>query len=148
METPTEFAPWAFLFMLRYEMNDLLFAYGTLIPGCEPAQMNAICTRMELIGEGTVRGILYDLGQFPGVVEGDGLVRGVVLRVPPDAWPAMDAYEGCPIPGGDDGLFKRIPTRATLDTGEKVACWLYVYARDVRGRRAVESGDWRRRRSL
>jgi gamma-glutamylcyclotransferase (GGCT)/AIG2-like uncharacterized protein YtfP len=103
---------------------------------------------MEIVGEGTVRGTLYDLGTFPAVVEGDGTVRGVVLRVPPDAWDAMDAYEGCPIPGGGDGLFRRISTRATLCDGTEVDCWLYVYARDVAGRRVVSSGDWRRRTSL
>ena len=125
--------------------SDYLFAYGTLIPGCEPPHMTSICSRMRLVGEGTAHGTLYDLGAFPGVVEGDGMVRGAVLRVPPDAWAAMDAYEGCPVPGGDDGLFRRILTRATLDTGESVDCWLYIYARDLRDARLVESGDWRRR---
>jgi gamma-glutamylcyclotransferase (GGCT)/AIG2-like uncharacterized protein YtfP len=125
--------------------SNYLFAYGTLIPGCEPASMTSVCSRMALVGEATVRGALYDLGSFPGVVEGDGVVRGIVLRVPPDAWAAMDAYEGCPLPGGEDGLFKRIMTRATLANGETLDCWVYVYARDVRGHRIVESGDWRRR---
>jgi gamma-glutamylcyclotransferase (GGCT)/AIG2-like uncharacterized protein YtfP len=125
--------------------DDLLFAYGTLIPGCEPPHMNAICSRLELISEGSVRGLLYDLGRYPGVVEGGGTVRGAVVRVPEDVWPAMDAYEGCPIPGGGGGLFRRIMTRATLDDGRQVDCWLYVYARDVAGRRVVSSGDWRRR---
>ena len=138
-------APWALLFILPTVMSEYLFAYGTLIPGCEPAQMNSICSRLEFVAEATARGILYDLGAFPGVVEGDGIVRGVVLRVPHDAWAAMDAYEGCPIPGGDDGLFRRIITRATLDRGEELNCWLYVYARDVRGRRIVASGGWRQR---
>ena len=73
-------------------MSEYLFAYGTLIPGCEPAQMNSACSRLEFVAEGTVRGILYDLGTFPGVIEGDGVVRGVVLRVPSDAWAEMDAY--------------------------------------------------------
>jgi len=138
-------APWAFPFILHRSMSDFLFAYGTLIPGCEPAQMNSICARLEPIGEGTVPGTLYDLGDFPGVVAGDGVVRGVVLRVPPDAWNAMDAYEGCPMPGRDEGLFRRVMTRATLRDGSELHCWLYVYALDVRGQRAVPSGDWRRR---
>lgn len=129
-------------------MTDLLFAYGTLIPGCEPPHMNSICSRLMVIGEATLRGVLYDLGAFPAVVEGGGVARGVVLRVPSDAWTAMDAYEGCPGTGGDLGLFRRIMTRAMLEGGEEIDCWLYVYAPDVRGRRVVESGDWRRRRSL
>ena len=86
--------------------------------------MNAICSRMEFIGEGTVRGLLYDLVHYPGVVEGEGTVRGVVVSVPHDAWAALDAYEGCPIPGGGDGLFRRIMTRATLEDGRQLDCWL------------------------
>ncbi len=129
-------------------MSDYLFAYGTLIPGCAPAQMNSICSRMELIGEGTVRGTLYDLGTFPGVLAGDDMVRGVLLRVPSDAWAAMDAYEGCSVADDGNALFRRVITCATLDDGAQIDCWLYVYARDVRGRRVVESGDWRRRTSL
>jgi gamma-glutamylcyclotransferase (GGCT)/AIG2-like uncharacterized protein YtfP len=125
-------------------MSDYLFAYGTLIPGCEPKAMNAVCSRLTVVGEGTVRGTLYDLGAFPGVIEGDGIVHGIVLRVPPHAWPAMDAYEGCPITGGDEGLFRRVMTRATLADGRAVDCWVYVYALDVRGRHSVPSGDWRR----
>ena len=127
-------------------MTDYLFAYGTLIPGCEPSHMSPICSQMQVVCEATVRGTLYDLGAFPGVIiEGDGVVCGVVLRIPSDAWTAMDAYEGCPIPGGDEGLFRRIQTRATLDSGGAIDCWLYVYARDVSRARIVPSGDWRRR---
>ena len=124
-------------------MSDHLFAYGTLIPGCEPAHMRGTCAGMEIVGEGTVRGVLYDLGRFPGVVEGDGTVRGSVLRVPDGAWPALDEYEMCPGPDCEDGLFRRIRITATLDNGERVECWLYVYARDVRRGTIVRSGDWR-----
>jgi gamma-glutamylcyclotransferase (GGCT)/AIG2-like uncharacterized protein YtfP len=57
----------------------------------------------------------------------------------------MDAYEGCPIPGGNEGLFRRVMTRATLHDGRELDCWLYVYALDVAGHRPVPSGDWRHR---
>jgi gamma-glutamylcyclotransferase (GGCT)/AIG2-like uncharacterized protein YtfP len=127
-------------------MGDYLFVYGTLMPGCEPAAMRETCAGMEIIGPGTVRGVLYDLGSYPGIVEGEGSVRGVVVRVPAGAWPALDRYEGCP--GCDDGLFRRIRTTATLDSGQSLECWIYVYARDVHGRTAVASGDWRRHRGM
>ncbi len=111
-------APWDSVFILRRAMSDHLFAYGTLIPGCEPAQMKAVCSRLEPVGAGTVRGILYDLGSFPGVVEGGGMVRGVILRIPPDAWAALDQYEGCRMPGSAHGLFRRTRTSARLCSGE------------------------------
>ncbi len=128
--------------------DDLLFAYGTLMPGCAPAHLHRVCAGMEVIGPGTVRGILYDLEQFPGVVEGDGVVYGVVLRVPEGAWVQLDEYEGCPAPGCPKGLFSRISTRARLDDGREVECWLYVYAQDVRGKRPVASGRWEQRHQI
>lgn len=129
-------------------MVDLLFAYGTLISGYEPAHMSTACARLKVVGDGTVRGLLYDFGAFPAVVPGNGIVRGVVMRVPPDAWAALDRYEGCAASGSAEGLFQRAETRAALDTGETLDCWLYIYTRDVRAGRLMESGDWRRRRSL
>src|SRR5687768_9028254 len=125
--------------------ESLLFAYGTLMPGCAPAAMRSACDRMEVVGHGTVRGSLYDLGQFPGVVEGGGIVHGLVLRVPTDAWAKLDEYEACPSPDSPEGLFRRVRTRAKMEDGGEVECWLYVYARDVTGLRPVESGRWVKR---
>jgi gamma-glutamylcyclotransferase (GGCT)/AIG2-like uncharacterized protein YtfP len=122
-----------------------LFAYGTLMPDCVPAQMRSACRGIELVGRGTVRGLLYDLGSFPGVVEGDGVVRGVVLQVPQQAWAALDEYEACPGPEHPNGLFHRIKTRAKMENGEEVECWLYVYARDVSKLMPVASGLWERK---
>ena len=122
-----------------------LFAYGTLMPDCVPPQMQDACQGMELVGHATVRGILYDLGPFPGVVDGEGTVRGVLLRVPPGAWDQLDRYEACPGPDHPDGLFHRVKTRATTEDGQDMECWLYIYARDVSGFEPVPSGRWERK---
>ena len=104
--------------------------------------MQKACRGMELVGRATVRGLLYDLGAFPGVVEGDGTVRGVVLRVPSAAWAQLDRYEACPGPSHPDGLFHRVKTHATMEDGQDVECWLYIYARDVSGFDMIPSGRW------
>jgi len=124
------------------DQDSYLFAYGTLMPGCAPARMHHACAGMEVVGRGTARGILYDFGEFPGLVEGDGTVSGVILRVPQAVWAKLDEYESCPGPGCEDGLFQRVKTRAKLDDGEEVQCWVYVYARDLTGAKRVASGRW------
>jgi gamma-glutamylcyclotransferase (GGCT)/AIG2-like uncharacterized protein YtfP len=126
------------------DRDSYLFAYGTLMPGCAPPAMRDACVGMEVVGRGTVRGILYDFEQFPGLVEGEGTVSGVVLRVPSSAWTKLDEYEACPGPGCDDGLFQRVKARATLEDGAEIDCWLYVYARDLSGAKPVLSGRWMR----
>src|SRR2546422_685375 len=95
-------------------MPDLLFVYGTLLPGHAPSEMTAVCRRLRHIGPATVRGRLYDLGPFPAAVleDSNSSLRGELVEVDyHDTWRELDLYEGCPRPGEGDGLFRRVQTR-------------------------------------
>ena len=133
-------------------MSERLFVYGTLLPGHEPAGMAAICRRLKFLGPATTRGQLFDLGPYPAVVIGDGvdgIVHGELAEVDsPGTWQALDRYEGCPRPGEGNGLFHRVRTVATLESGDAIACWIYVYDQDLSGARRVERGCWRTYRAL
>ena len=128
-------------------MNDHLFIYGTLLPEFAPASMAAITRRLRSLGPARVVGKIYDLGHYPAVTVGeasDGFVRGEVVEVDgDDTWRAMDRYEGCPREGEGDGLYRRIRTVSTLDSGEAIECWIYVYNRDLAKGLLIESGCWR-----
>ena len=126
-------------------MPELLFVYGTLLPGLAPPSMRPICDRLTPVGPATVQGSLYDVGPYPAVVTGgENVVHGELLEIDgDDTWRSFDLYEGCPGPGEGDGLFRRIRTVATTDTGESLDCWIYVYDRDLSRAKLVESGCWR-----
>jgi hypothetical protein len=49
-------------------MSDYLFVYGTLQPGVAPREIADAVEELKVIGNATVRGVLYDLGEFPGAV--------------------------------------------------------------------------------
>ncbi len=49
-------------------MTDYLFAYGTLQPGLVPATMSEVAQKLTPIGKGFVRGVLYNLGRYPGAI--------------------------------------------------------------------------------
>ena len=89
-----------------------------------------------VVGRGTVAGALYDLGEYPGVVDaaGDaGRVPGVVLELDDAAALArLDHYEGV-----GHGLYVRREVVVALDGGGACAAWLYVYARSIDGRRRL-----------
>lgn len=108
--------------------------------------MRPVCQQLVAIGSATIRGDLYDLGPYPGVIldGAAGRVRGQVVRVPStDLWRRIDAYEACPQPGSTDGLFRRVRTIATLERGARdVECWVYVYNHPVRAERRVVGGCW------
>src|SRR5436190_18383391 len=86
---------WSRLFR---EMREYLFVYGTLRTGLRPNEVAPLLSAIKLVGSATVRGRLYDLGEYPGVVleEGCGLVIGELLEmsVSPTPLSALDSYEG------------------------------------------------------
>jgi len=132
-------------------MPEMLFIYGSLLPGCAPPAMADLCKRLKRIGPARVRGRLYDLGDYPAMVfiKEFGGVRGEVVEVDSDeTWQALDEYEGCPHPAAGDGLFRRVWTIAMFDNGEKVNCWVYVYMRELGNAKPIESGCWRTHRGL
>jgi gamma-glutamylcyclotransferase (GGCT)/AIG2-like uncharacterized protein YtfP len=102
-------------------MPMLLFAYGTLAPrDPEAAALGGWAA------DG-VRGRLFDLGPYPGLVDcGDpaaGWVEGYVRPVGQDELTGrLDPYEGV-----DEGLYRRVA--ATTRAGRRA--WVYEYARPL-----------------
>jgi len=94
--------------------------------------------RATLVGQGAVRGALFDFGTYPGLVTGRGRVRGELYRLA-DAQllRTLDREEGY--------HFRRSRGFVTLARGRRVRAWLYRY-RGVLPPRAVAipQGDYRR----
>ena len=68
----------------RSIMSQYLFVYGTLLPELAPAKMAKAVARLKLVGTATIRGRLYDLGNYPGArLGGGGRIRGRVFEVEP-----------------------------------------------------------------
>ena len=84
-----------------YSMN--VFVYGTLMQGFPNHQI--IAEYIDEIHEAGVEGKLYAVGGFPGLIEGDGEVKGELLVIDEDfkkeVLNKLDRLEGCP------DLFKR-----------------------------------------
>lgn len=113
---------------------DLLFAYGTLAPS-SPED----AARGGWLAD-ALRGRLFDLGPYPGLLDLDdpsaGWVKGYVRRADlGELRGRLDAYEGV-----DEGLYRRVAT--TTRAGRRV--WVYVYAHPLpAGARALPEGRWR-----
>ena len=66
-------------------MRQYLFAYGTLQPGLAPTKIARVAAKLRPVGEGFVRGVLYDLGGYPGAVADPsamGKIAGTVMELP------------------------------------------------------------------
>ena len=118
----------------------LLFVYGTLRPGLASAAAHALVHDLERAGAATMRGVLYDLGPYPAMLRGDGVVHGELLCVHDAArLRALDAYEEC---GGPAPLFERIEGIARRADGVHVAAAAYLYVGPLGDGAIIPGGDY------
>lgn len=102
-----------------------LFVYGTLLPGC--SNYWQIERRVRDARPGKVNGVLIDLGAFPALIPGDGLVEGMVFDVDRVALRIADRIEGYR-PSGGDWLYLRKKVVVNLDSGSQEPAWAYFFA--------------------
>jgi gamma-glutamylcyclotransferase (GGCT)/AIG2-like uncharacterized protein YtfP len=130
-------------------MSQYLFAYGTLQPGLAPTKIARVAAKLRPVGEGFVRGVLYDLCGYPGAVadpSAEGKIVGTVMELPEDegVFERLDQYEGFDPNALETSEFIREKQIVELKTGGTVECWFYRYNREPRDRTRVESGAWGR----
>jgi gamma-glutamylcyclotransferase (GGCT)/AIG2-like uncharacterized protein YtfP len=117
-----------------------LFVYGTLRPCLAGAEQRRLIAGLAVAGSATVPGLLYDLGAYPALVAGPGIVHGDLFVVLDERrLVALDAYEEC---GGDNPLYRREATLATRPDGSTVTAWTYAYQRSIAAATVVASGDY------
>ncbi len=113
------------------ESGDLFFFYGLLKQGAKGAPQHIdLDTGGEFLGPAQIEGKLYDLGDYPGLLAGDGRVEGMLYRLDDvSLLPALDAFEGV-VPGDlQASLYIRKKTPLVrsdrADIGQLV--WVYWY---------------------
>src|SRR4051794_38856866 len=117
-----------------------LFVYGTLKRSCSHPMARYLEGRGIYAGPARMRGRLYDLGRFPGLVEALGpeeWVQGDVYILEVDAsetLAALDKYE--------DAAYERILVPVNIDSGEVTEAWTYFYRGKVDEERWIVAGVW------
>jgi gamma-glutamylcyclotransferase (GGCT)/AIG2-like uncharacterized protein YtfP len=123
-----------------------LFVYGTLMPRYH--FYRCIQRFVSDVVDGWIRGRLVDLGNYPALLEGDGLVLGKILELDPAALTVTDDIEDCR-PDESHSLYLRrrvnawvghpgddCPDETTHGPGREV--WAYFFARTPRHRGLTE----------
>ena len=116
-------------------MSGKLFVYGTLHPSRAPQALQDLVSRFRSCGRGTVKGMLYDFGAYPGVVldETAGLVAGEVFLLPEDTdtFARLDDYEGYVPASLSESLYLRQVVGVRMEDGGELQAWIYVYNRPL-----------------
>jgi gamma-glutamylcyclotransferase (GGCT)/AIG2-like uncharacterized protein YtfP len=110
-----------------------LFVYGTLLNDVGHQIIGSIAAKMQLGDHGQTSGALYDLGEYPALVETGNIadvVKGEVYIIT-DAqmvFDVLDEYEGV---NDTPALYSRKLKPVTLSGGQVIDCWVYVYQQPV-----------------
>ncbi len=134
-------------------MTEYLFLYGTLLPGDSTEESSRIVGRLKRVGSATVRGRLYDFGDYPGAVldrTAKSSIKGELFELPNDddsALKALDDYEEFNRTDRRNSLFVRTRTVARLQGGRQLNAWVYVYNRNPGSARQIASGDYSKSRA-
>ena len=127
--------------------KECIFVYGTLRKDSKNKMYHILARHADFVGVGTFMGKLYKIGEYPGTVPSDNpddVVKGEVyaLRDPNRVLKVLDDYEGC---GQDDPSpteFRRERVLISLENGEKINAWIYIYNRPTDGLKVIPSGDY------
>jgi gamma-glutamylcyclotransferase (GGCT)/AIG2-like uncharacterized protein YtfP len=133
--------------------RNLLFVYGTLLPGLcrHPAMQGA-----RWLGRAGVRAQLYDLGPYPGLIltparaEAAAWVWGQVAEVDDALLGRLDAIEAYDPDRPAQSEYVRLGCDAHLAMDDPqaqadakvVRAWVYVYNRSLQHARRIAHGDY------
>ena len=115
-----------------------VFVYGTLRKG---ELRHHLLEHKRFLGEAIAEGfVLYDLGDYPGMVPGEGRVVGEVYEVSWEFLRTLDRVEGTP------HLYRRETIEVCLESGQKLqGVFTYIYNGSTADYKIIKSGDWKRR---
>ena len=119
-----------------------VFVYGTLREG-EARDINRLRPAPRRLGTARVPGMLYNLGQYPGLLTGDvGSVHGEVYEISAELERLLDQIEEVwPQPSGE--YIKREKILRLDQSHEQIRCILYEVAADrLADALLIVGGDW------
>ena len=118
---------------------DKLFVYGTLMKKANHPMHKVLSRYAKYLGEATACGKLYQIADYPGMVEYPRckeMVKGELYEIldKKRLFLALDRYEGAEYE-------KRVVSVETKE-GETNA-WVYLYRGAIKNKHPIRGGSWR-----
>jgi gamma-glutamylcyclotransferase (GGCT)/AIG2-like uncharacterized protein YtfP len=129
--------------------SNLIFVYGTLRKDAAHELFHVLARNAAFVGEAVVRGRLFNLGSYPGLVLSDGpaeTVKGELYEIVHSKREAvldlLDHYEGCAPDDRQPHEYRRELVEVSTTTGANVQAWVYLLNRPTDGLEPIDSGDY------
>lgn len=114
--------------------------YGTLMRSFGRQARLGVARMLRFERRCVIRGLLFDLGPYPGLIAGQGRVEAELYRVRDSAaLKVLDEFEGSAPPFGPRALFVRRRVRLLEP---RVEAWAYFFNRSARGAARIFSGSY------
>jgi gamma-glutamylcyclotransferase (GGCT)/AIG2-like uncharacterized protein YtfP len=124
-----------------------LFVYGSLRRGFQHPAFKYIHNHFDFAGDAKVKGILYDLGDYPAAIPttDEKYITGElysIRNVDEFSWSIaqLDDYEGTKPETCDKAMYRRELATIYINSKPTMA-WIYWYNDDVSGKPVIHSGD-------
>lgn len=123
-----------------------LFVYGSLLPHATSpmgaAERVRLAAEAHYLGPAHTRGVLLNLGDYPGLIEGSDTVYGGLyqLHTPAKTLTWLDAYEG--IAGRPSDDYQRCPLPILQPGLIVITAQAYVFIGPRDGLNAIPTGRW------
>jgi len=124
-----------------------VFVYGTLMKGFWNYK-RYLEGKISRITPGKTYGLLYHLPEgYPALIQGNEIVEGEIMEpVDENLLKQLDRLEGYDSRRSNNLYFRELRSILT-DSGEKMSCWIYVYADERYAKEngsLVPNGNWRK----
>lgn len=124
-----------------------LFVYGSLRSGFRSTAYEYISRYFDLVGNAKVKGLLFDLGNYPAAKPSgeNKFIVGELYRIKHQneftwAMGQLDDYEGVDVAFDEVQLYRRELTEVICNN-QLTHAWIYWYNGDISGKPSIESGD-------
>ena len=128
----------------RASKDEYLLLYGSLCRNQKDHETLGLNYALEFIDECILKGALYDLGEYPGLVPGDREVKAELYRVKDiSVLSRLDEFEECDRMKPTESRYRR--TTVQVDCKhyyEKVDAWIFFYNRAVVYKTLVNKPSW------
>ncbi len=120
-----------------------VFVYGTLLKGLE---RNYVLSEYKYVGEAYIKARLFDLGKYPGINKGDGIVSGELYEIDRRGLDALDRVERYNEKDLLNSLYIREQiSTCKISTEESINAYCYFYNQEVNNN-IILHGDYRKYR--